>query len=501
MRKFPPAYWLILLLGLLHLVMAAFVGLAGDEAYYWQWARHLDLGYYDHPPMVAWWIAAGDWLVGTSPLGVRLLMVLLSSVTLLLVYCITVLSVRALQLADVRAETAGLWAVVALAVTPIFSMGGFLATPDIPLIFFWVLAVVLALETVRAPHAGRWLLLGAVLGLGMLAKYTFGLLPLALLISVVASARGRELLRTPDPYLAVFAALVTLLPHWFWLAQHDFVPLLFQLGHGLGVGETERGLGQRLAGLVHFVVGQLGVLTPLLFVIFMAALVYALRRWLQACRSAAAEPGVTLMLWVLVFPAVLTLALFAVASLFAKSQTNWPVAAWLTLAVFAGVVLARWLAGSRVQRGLAIAAILLAALVSGYAHLETLHPLVPYARSVFDKLPEKRGLGAWLQAQRELSPERRNAVVLADNYRTASLLGFYLPDHPPVDSPFETGSGSQFNAWRVAPHTGKAWYLTRHAQDARLQQLYVNYEPAGMFAEQRAGVTISQTWVYFGELR
>ncbi|MFP2908974.1 4-amino-4-deoxy-L-arabinose transferase, partial [Pyxidicoccus sp. 3LFB2] len=29
-----------------------------DTAYYWQWARHLAWGYYDHPPMVAWLIAA-----------------------------------------------------------------------------------------------------------------------------------------------------------------------------------------------------------------------------------------------------------------------------------------------------------------------------------------------------------------------------------------------------------------------------------------------------------
>ena len=31
-----------------------------DEAYYWQWAQHLDWGYYDHPPLVAWLIAAPD---------------------------------------------------------------------------------------------------------------------------------------------------------------------------------------------------------------------------------------------------------------------------------------------------------------------------------------------------------------------------------------------------------------------------------------------------------
>ncbi len=45
------------------------------------------------------------------------------------------------------------------------------------------------------------------------------------------------------------------------------------------------------------------------------------------------------------------------------------------------------------------------------------------------------------------------APVLASGYRLASLLTFHLPDHPETDSPFETGSGSAYLAWR-APGPG-----------------------------------------------
>ena len=45
--------------------------LAPDEAYYWQWSRHLDLGYYDQGPMIAWWIRAGTVVFGHTALGVR----------------------------------------------------------------------------------------------------------------------------------------------------------------------------------------------------------------------------------------------------------------------------------------------------------------------------------------------------------------------------------------------------------------------------------------------
>ena len=51
----------VLLLGLavIRLAAAALVPLTEDEAYYRLWSQHLSLGYYDHPPMIAWWIRAG----------------------------------------------------------------------------------------------------------------------------------------------------------------------------------------------------------------------------------------------------------------------------------------------------------------------------------------------------------------------------------------------------------------------------------------------------------
>src|SRR5260221_13436420 len=48
-----------------------------DETYYGDWSRHLAFGYYDHPPVIAWLIAAGNWLAGlfganASPPAIRL---------------------------------------------------------------------------------------------------------------------------------------------------------------------------------------------------------------------------------------------------------------------------------------------------------------------------------------------------------------------------------------------------------------------------------------------
>ena len=51
---------------LLHVVYAGLVPLSAQESYYWQWARHLDLSYYDHPPLASWTIWVTTSLFGDS---------------------------------------------------------------------------------------------------------------------------------------------------------------------------------------------------------------------------------------------------------------------------------------------------------------------------------------------------------------------------------------------------------------------------------------------------
>ncbi|HKW51295.1 MAG TPA: hypothetical protein VJQ53_06115, partial [Candidatus Eisenbacteria bacterium] len=53
----PAGRWLVAALGglvVLRLVIAAYTPVIDDEAYYWNWSRHLSLSYLDHPPLVAW---------------------------------------------------------------------------------------------------------------------------------------------------------------------------------------------------------------------------------------------------------------------------------------------------------------------------------------------------------------------------------------------------------------------------------------------------------------
>src|SRR6185436_14305326 len=96
---------------------------ADDELYYWCWAQHLQLSYYDHPPMVAYLIRLSTSLFGNTVFALRLPAVVASVVAFGVI-------------AELMKWKRFLWAAV---LTPLFTFGAFLVTPDTPLILFWSL--------------------------------------------------------------------------------------------------------------------------------------------------------------------------------------------------------------------------------------------------------------------------------------------------------------------------------------------------------------------------
>ena len=81
--------WILLAAGvvlLLRFPCGWVTNLLNEEAYYWMFAKHPALSYYDHPPMVAWCIRAGTLAAGETELGVRLVGLVLGAASLGLMY-------------------------------------------------------------------------------------------------------------------------------------------------------------------------------------------------------------------------------------------------------------------------------------------------------------------------------------------------------------------------------------------------------------------------------
>lgn len=251
--------WLLALLPL-RLALAAVVPLLPEEAYHWNFARHLDWGYYDHPPMIAWAIAAGRLLFGDTPLGVRCVPLLFSLGT-------TALLARLAR--RVYGEAAAAWAVLLFTLAPVpllVSQAGF---PDSPLLFFWVLTLTLAWEAIEGKRPTLWLAAGAGLGGAMLSKYTGVLLVPSVLGYLLFSKRDRHWLATPWPYLAGLTALIIFSPVVYWNAQNHWASFLFQ---SKGRMEESRGFS-----LHRYLGAQTLAIFPLALPLLGAALVRVLR--------------------------------------------------------------------------------------------------------------------------------------------------------------------------------------------------------------------------------
>jgi 4-amino-4-deoxy-L-arabinose transferase-like glycosyltransferase len=220
----PPWGLIGLVAGLLaiRLVLAAALPLTEDEAYYRLWARAPALGYYDHPPMVAWWVWAGVRLVGDTPLGVRLAACLASALTSLVVFDLA----RLAGGTGADGERAGLW----WNAMPLVAAGGLLAVPDASATLFWTLTLWAALRALRDGSPAWWLGAGLAAGFAAISKYSALFLGPGVLIWLCLTPRGRESLRTPGPWLALAAAAALFGLNLAWNATHHWLTFAKQFG-------------------------------------------------------------------------------------------------------------------------------------------------------------------------------------------------------------------------------------------------------------------------------
>jgi 4-amino-4-deoxy-L-arabinose transferase-like glycosyltransferase len=206
----------------IRLIVAANLHLTEDEAYYRLWSMAPAFGYYDHPPMIAWWVWIGRQVAGDTPLGVRLAPILASAASSLVVVDVA----RLIGAAEADARRAGIWYNAMLLV----AAGGFLAVPDAPAALFWVLTLWCALKAVRGEAPAWWLAAGVTAGLAALSKYSALFLAPGVLLWLAWRPATRPLLLTPGPWLAAVIAAAVFAPNIAWNAGHHWLTFAKQFG-------------------------------------------------------------------------------------------------------------------------------------------------------------------------------------------------------------------------------------------------------------------------------
>ncbi len=292
---------LLLLLPLLRFFIAQVGGfdLHFDEAQYWEWSQRLDWSYATKGPLVAWLIAASTALFGHGEWQVRLFAWLAYDLFLFLLFGF------ARQLWQSR--RAGWWAVALGLTTPLYFPLGQVMTTDVFLFVCWTWALWAAWRALERLQTSAWYELGAAVGIGGLAKFSVGLLPLFLGLGLLATPSGRrELMRWP-PWGGVLLALLMLSPVLLWNAGHGWAMLHHEQGHL--IADEQGGWRENTRDLLEFLAGQWLVLSPLVAV----AMVRALAR--------PPRPAGERWLWGL---SLAVLGFFLAKAALSKVQLNWP---------------------------------------------------------------------------------------------------------------------------------------------------------------------------------
>jgi hypothetical protein len=237
-------YFLYLLIAgwvVINLIQSAVVGLDPDEAYYWIYAHQLDWGYFDHPPVIALLIWLGGKIAGGA-LGVRLLMPLLSAATFLILWDLA---------GRPRQKDQIVFLALLYAAMPLLQIYAFVATPDVPLLFFAALFFWSYQYFRQQPGLWRSLLWGTVMAALMYSKYHGAVLILLTVFS------NRSLWLQPWFYLAGIFALLLFFPHLYWQYTHDYPSFRYHL--------SGRDDPYELKHTLNYLLNQLLIFSPLLF--------------------------------------------------------------------------------------------------------------------------------------------------------------------------------------------------------------------------------------------
>ena len=288
---------------LLKLVFMGLLNVMPEEAYYWNYAQHLDFSYLDHPPMVAWLIWLSTSLLGNSEFSVRVPALIAGIVAAIFMFRLTV------NLCD---RPAAFRSVLLMSVLPIYFGVGFFITPDAPLYAAWAGCLYFLERALIAEDRRAWWGVGLCMGFGMLAKYTIALLGLGALTFMLSDQRSRQWLLRPQPYLAALLGAILFSPVVFWNMTNFWASFRFQ-GSDRWSGDSEFSLHFLLASLLL-------VLTPLGLLAVGKLLLP--RNGAETASSQEADRAPPQYLWLLNFTLV-PLLVFVVHSLQNDSKLHW----------------------------------------------------------------------------------------------------------------------------------------------------------------------------------
>ena len=378
----------LLFMGVFRLVLACVLPLTGDESYFVLWGDHPAGGYYDHPPMVGWWLT-GLLAVSRAEGFLRLPAVLLP----------LALAWAAWWLARPRGVEKARWAALLVLWQPA-NVWNVLITTDTPVILFSmlsILAYVLALRTtVPGLRLAGQALAGGLLGLAFLGKYFAALLGFAYLAHLLFVRRdaGRWL----GFALLLGAALPAPLYNLWWNSGNCWVNILFNfLNRNEAAGFDWRNPPLYLLSLLYLA-------TPW-------GLWALWRERGELARQAVQCSEVRTLLWL----AGLPLGVFALMALWRSVGLHWLVSFVPLIAVLAALILG----------AAALGRLLAASILFGFLHIAAFVVVLTLPLQTWNGTRVAEGVALRVLAPEVVAQLRPGEALLAmESYSSAAFLAY-----------------------------------------------------------------------------
>ncbi len=394
----------------IYLILHSPIDISPDEAHYWEWSRRLDLSYYSKGPMIAYLIAFSTWLFGDTPFGIRILAVVCSLLSSIFIYKIG---------KKLLSDRVGLISGILFQAIPLFSVFGIIFTIDSPFILFWILSIYVFLVALEGRKV-YWLILGIIIGLGLLTKYTMAFFYLCMFVYLIKIQRDYavsledkkiNIFKNPALYLCIIISIVVFSPVIIWNFQHDWVTLK----HTAGQAHVYEGFKISLKYFAEFVGSQLLVITPLVFIIGFYFLL-----------KPSALKFNSKVYWFFISFSLPVFAFFLLKSIHGKVQANWAMTAYIPFLLILAYVFEK-----KVYKKIILSSIIMAAIFTILSYS------IPFMNLPANLDPSSR-LKGWKQLggrvyeiKKELE-KYGNVIIFSDRYQISSELAFYVKDHPTV---------------------------------------------------------------------
>ncbi len=380
--------------------------LGPDEAQYWRWSKTLAWGYFSKPPLIAWSIAATTRFFGDSEWAVRL------SAPIAHAICALFLARCAQRLAgkDAAAPAALLYLTA-----PGVALSSFLASTDALLLASSAGALLGCLRIRERNDVRGHLLVGAAMGLGLLAKYAMIYTLAAMMIAAIFDKPLRKALLSPLTSVSLGLSAALIAPNLYWNATHSFATF-----HHTAANADWNTARFDLRELGDFLVAQFGVFGPVAFALLPFALIGGARK--QADDSSPTVPALPLLAALVIIP----LAAVSIEAFINRANANWAAIAYPAAAALVAV----WCLRAGRPR-LLFAAIAVNVVLSLTILVGTAAPAIVDTIGASNSIKRVRGWDditrsvAQIAAEGPEGGERRFAAVAFDNRLTFHEVDYY----------------------------------------------------------------------------